>query len=138
FDKLKGDEFTVLDIRQAYLHIPIDPDDRELLTIATHKGLYRYTRLPYGICSAPAIWQRTIESVLGNIPNIGIFMDDIVITGRNRAEHEQNVCVVLKRLQDYGLRINVDKSKFFQSSVEYCGFRIDAKGIHKTDEKIRA
>ena len=136
FDKLKGNEFTVLDIRQAYLHIPINQNDRELLTISTHRGLYRFTRLPYGISSAPAIWQRTIESILGDLPNIGIFMDDIIISGKNRSEHEENVSLVLKRLQDSGFRINAEKSKFFQPSVEYCGFRLDANGIHKTDDKI--
>jgi hypothetical protein len=139
FFRLRGGvEYTVLDIHQAYLHIVVAPEDREMLTITTHLGLYRYKRLAYGLASAPAIWQRTIESILAGVEGLGILMDDLVITGPNHEVHRQRVRQVLQKLQDAGLRINADKCKFFQKSVEYCGFRIDANGIHKQDDKIRA
>src|SRR5690606_34036830 len=63
FNKLQGGlTFTTIDIRQAYLNIVMAEEDREMLTVSTHIGLYRFKRLPYGISSAPAIWQRTIEN----------------------------------------------------------------------------
>lgn len=57
------------------------------LTLNTHKGLFRCTRLMYGISSAPALWQRKIESLLKNIPGVEVFIDDVKITGPNDEEH---------------------------------------------------
>lgn len=71
FTKLAGgQQFTKLDLTQAYLQLPVHEISRELVTITTHKELYRYNRMPFGITSAPAIWQRTIEEVLQGIPGV--------------------------------------------------------------------
>ncbi|XP_011877086.1 PREDICTED: uncharacterized protein K02A2.6-like [Vollenhovia emeryi] len=59
-----GTKFTKIDLRQAYLQLELRPEDRKLLTLNTHKGLYAVNRLMYGIASAPAIWQRTLEQIL--------------------------------------------------------------------------
>lgn len=75
-----GEKFTKLDLHQAYLQMELRPEDRKYLTLSTPKGLYRSSRLMYGIASAPAIWQRSIENILGNIPGVSVFLDDIKIT----------------------------------------------------------
>ncbi|GFX37857.1 putative gypsy22-i ag [Trichonephila clavipes] len=65
----------------------VDEQDRHLLTINTHKGLFRYKRMNYGIALAPAVWQRAIEQVLSGIAGVHVFLDDITVTGRNDQEH---------------------------------------------------
>ena len=59
-----GQEFTKLDLANAYLQLPLEDKSRQYVTINTHKGLFKYNRLPFGVASAPAIFQRTIESLL--------------------------------------------------------------------------
>ena len=89
FAKLAGQQFTKLDLTQAYLQLPVHENSKELVTINTHKGLYRYIRMPFGIASAPAIWQRTIEEVLQGIPGVQVMSDDMIITGKDDQEHLQ-------------------------------------------------
>ena len=78
-----GQQFSKMDLSQAYLQLELDEESKNLVTLNTHKGLYRFTRLPFGVASAPAIFQRLMESVLLGIPRILCYIDDIFITGAN-------------------------------------------------------
>lgn len=131
-----GDKFTKIDLTKAYLQMEVRPEDQHILMLNTHKGLYRPTRLMYGIASASAIWQRNIEIILQGIEGVTVFLDDIKVTGPNYEIHLQRVEEVLKRLQKYNMRINRDKCEFFSDSIEYCGYLIDRNGIHKQKSKI--
>ena len=87
-----GKKFTKLDLAHAYQQIALEPDSKQYLTINTHKGLYQYTRLPFGVHSAPAIFQRTIEGILRGVKNVAVYIDDILITGVSEEEHLQTKC----------------------------------------------
>ena len=65
----KGKVFSKLDLSHAYMQLALDPESKKYVSISTQKGLFQYTRLPFGISSAPAIFQRTMERVLHGIPN---------------------------------------------------------------------
>ena len=80
----KGKTYTKLDQQ-----IELDDKSKELATINTQKGLYRYCRLPFGVSSAPTIFQRTIEGILHSIPNVAVYMyiDDILVTGSSESKH---------------------------------------------------
>jgi hypothetical protein len=83
--------------------------------------------MPFGIASAPAMCQRTIEEVLQGITGVQVMLDDMIITGKDDQEHLQNIDEVLARLEEYGLRLNLDKCQFFKDSVTFCGHIINAK-----------
>ena len=124
-----GQKFTKLDLRQAYLQLEMDDTSKKVLTINTHKGLYCMNRLVYGVSSAPAIWQRTIEKILQGIDGVQCILDDMVITGENDDKHLENLEMVLSRLAQYNLRLNRDKCLFFQDRITYCGHEIDKHGL---------
>ena len=134
----KGKKFTKIDLKNAYLQMEVDEESQELLTISTHKGLYRYNRLMFGIASAPAIFQRTIEQIMADVPGINIILDDMIITGDTDEEHLKNIEHALQKLDEHNLRVNPDKCEFFKEEVEFCGHIVDKDGLHKTEEKIRA
>ena len=64
-----------------YHQLVLDEDSQPIVTVNMHKGLYRYQRLPFGVASAPAIFQRAMENVLQGIPNVCVYLDDILVTG---------------------------------------------------------
>ena len=78
-----GEKFTKLDMSQAYQQMTLDEESRKFTTINTHKGLFQYNRLPFGVSSAPGIFQRTMENLLQGIPNVIVRMDDILISGKD-------------------------------------------------------
>ena len=63
-----------LDLSQAYQQVLLEPGSRKYVTINTHKGLYQYNRLPFGVASAPAVFQQTMEKILQGIPYVIVYM----------------------------------------------------------------
>ena len=81
-----GQEFTKLDVAHAYLQIPLAEASQKYVTINTHRGLFKYTRLPFGVSAAPAIFQRTMLTILQGIPGVAVYIIDIQDTGRSRED----------------------------------------------------
>lgn len=101
-------------------------------------GIFKVTRLPFGVKPAAALFQRTIENMLRGIPNVVNYLDEIVITGSNLNEHVKSIESVLMKLQSVGLRLNVDKCEFFKESISYLGFNIDRNRLSKNKDRISA
>lgn len=133
-----GRRFSKLDIRSAYLHMKVDAASSLLQTINTHRGLYKCNRLMFGIKTAPALWQRYIENLFKDVPGVGVFYDDIVVTGPDDVTHLERIEEVLRRLSQANIRVNVEKSEFFTTEVAYLGFKFSVNGMEPTDDKIRA
>ena len=94
-----GRKFTKLDLSQAYLQLELHPEARQYCTINTHRGLYQFTCLPFGISSAPAMFQKVMDTILQGVPQTLCFIDDILIMGSSEEEHLKNLEEVLSRLQ---------------------------------------
>ena len=133
-----GTMFTKLDLSQAYQQMLLDEESRKYVTVNTHMGLFQYTRLPYGIASAPSLFQATMEQVLQGIDGVLVYLDDILITGSTEQEHLARLDLVLERLEAHGLRLKVSKCAFLQQRVEYLGHMIDSNGLHPTPSKVHA
>ena len=123
---------------QAYQQLLLDEPSKKLVVINTPRGLFQYNRLPFGIVSAPGIFQRVMDSLLQGIPGVIVYLDDILVTGPSDHEHLESLKEVFTRLEKAGLRLNKKKCQFLASEVTYLGYRIDSEGLHPTNEKIRA
>lgn len=133
-----GKSFTKLDLSQAYQQLPLDDQSKQYVVINTPKGLFRYTRLPYGISSAPGIFQRVMDTILNGIPGVVVYLDDILVTGATAQDHLKSLEEVLKRLEKAGLWAKKNKCQFMAPSVTYLGHLIDSEGLHPLPEKVKA
>ena len=105
----KGKMYTKLDLAHAYQQILLDQGSRMLATINTHKGLYKYNRLPFGVSSAASIFHRVIERILQGIPNVIVYIDDILLTGSSEEDHLRTLDLVLSRLKEHGVCLKQEK-----------------------------
>ncbi|CAF5117881.1 unnamed protein product, partial [Rotaria magnacalcarata] len=79
-----GIKFSKIDFSEAYLQVELDDDSKELLVINTHKGLFRFNRLPFGIASAPSIFQQIMDQMLAGLEGTVCYLDDIIVTENPR------------------------------------------------------
>ena len=133
-----GKTFSELDLSQAYQQMVLEEESARCSTINTHLGLYQYTRLPFGVASAPAMFQRAMDMILQGIDGVICYIDDILVTGTTDNEHLGRLEEVLKRLKEYGLKVKRNKCDFFQAAVEYLGHQVDADGLHTLPNKVEA
>ena len=130
--------FSKIDLKTAFQQLELDVASKELCTVNTNKGLFKVNRLPFGVASSPALWQRTIDSTLTNFPGVCCFVDDILVAAKTESEHLNRLRAVFKRLHENDVRIKPEKCVFITKEISYLGFKITDKGLFKTDEKIRA
>ena len=131
-----GEKFTTLDKSQTYQQLQLDDESKQYTTINTHKELFQYTRLPYGISSAPGISQRNMENLLQNIPYVIVRVDDILVSGASDEDHLNNLEEVLKRLASAGLRLRKNKCVFMEPQVTYLGHKVNEEGIQPLEDKV--
>lgn len=133
-----GESYTKLDLARAYKQMEIKEECQSLLTINTHRGLFKYTRLPFGITTAPSLWQRAMAQVLSGLSGVVYYIDDILVTGRTRAEHAKNLRAVLQRIREHGLRLKKSKCQFFTRELEFLGHSITPEGVKPTKSRVKS
>lgn len=139
FSTLEGGQyFTKLDLQHAYQQVVLEEGSRKYTTINTHKGLFMYQRLPFGISSAPSLFQRVMESILQGIPKVVVYLDDILVTGATMDEHLATLRLVLEKLEAAGLTLKKSKCVFASTSLDYLGHVIDSTGLHPSKAKVEA
>ena len=112
--------FSVRDMKQAYHQLSIARESQSnLTTIKTHIGLFAFKRLPNGVHSGPAIFQRIMDGLLSYTPKSVSCLDDILVAGTDEQDHLRMLSLVLERLLSTRFRLNKSKCKFLQSSVVY-------------------
>jgi len=140
-DKLRAARYiSTIDLSQAYFQIPLAKESREITAFSVPgKGLYHFTRMPYGLTGAPATFQRLLDRLIGleMEPFAFVYLDDIVIVTPTFEEHMIWLRKVLDRITSAGLTVNPDKCEFCRSQVRYLGFIVQREGLTVDPEKTR-
>ncbi|XP_055309115.1 uncharacterized protein K02A2.6-like [Sitodiplosis mosellana] len=130
--------FTVLDLKDGYWHVKLDEESKKLCTFATPYGNYRFLRLPFGIKTAPGVFQQLNFENFGDIENVMIYFDDILIVGRTRKEHDEVLKKVLDRAREKNVRFNINKAQIALEEVKYLGHIFSYNQIKPDPERLLA
>ncbi len=132
--------FSILDLRSGYYQIAMSAEDREKTAFICPLGFYQFQRMPQGITGSPAAFQRLMERVVGDMHllQVIVYLDDIIVFGRTLEEHEERLMKVLDRLEEWGLKVSIDKCQFCQPQVKYIGHVVSAAGIAPDPENASA
>lgn len=139
FTKLNGCKFfSIIDLSDAYLQVEVDDDSKQLLTINTHRGLYRFNRLAPGVKSAPGAFQQLMNGMIADLEGVESFLDDIIVFSKTEVEHHQRLEALFKRLEEYGFHLREEKCSVLQREIKYLGHIVDENGLRPDPSKIEA
>ncbi|KAL0194540.1 hypothetical protein M9458_008112, partial [Cirrhinus mrigala] len=137
--KLTGAQyFSVLDARSGYWAIKLSTESSMLTTFNTPFGRYRFLRLPFGINSAQDEFQRRVNETYEGLKGVAAIVDDILVYGRDKEEHDTNLRAMLQRTRERGLKLNPDKCRVGVQEVSYFGHRLSGEGISPDPQKVKA
>ena len=129
--------FSKLDASSGFYQIPLHDDSAKLTTFITPFGRFCFRRVPFGITSAPEIFQREMSEMLQGLDGVQAIIDDVLIYGETREEHDIRLDNVMERIRTSGLKLNQDKCEFRKSKLEYFGHVIGSDGIRPNPERVR-
>ena len=138
-ESLRGSRyFTILDAAKGYWQIPVAPDSIEKTAFSCPEGLFEFTVMPFGLCNAPATYQRAMQQVLAGLIGQGclVYIDDILIYSRTFAEHLRMLTTVLERCHASGILLKAEKCRFAQAETEYLGHVISEAGVKPDPKKL--
>ncbi|XP_048001410.1 uncharacterized protein K02A2.6-like [Leguminivora glycinivorella] len=130
--------FSKLDIRDAFHQLELHPDSRHITTFITSLGMYRYKRLMFGITCAPEIFQKTIEKLLLGCEGVINFMDDILVYGRDKEEHDTRLQQVTNVLKENNVVLKEEKCIIGVTKVHFLGHELSAEGVRPLQKYLSA
>ncbi|KAK3083976.1 hypothetical protein FSP39_006179 [Pinctada imbricata] len=140
-DQLSGAKWlSTLDMNTGYWQVELDDSDKHKSAFVTRQGLYEFNVMPFGLCNAPATFERLLETVLSGLQwNVClIYLDDIIVYGSTFDKMIENLVKVFDKLQEAGLKLKARKCALFSKQVKYLGHVVSDKGVETDPDKVSA
>ena len=137
-ERLGGAEnLTLSDLTKGYWQVPLRHEDKEKTAFVTPKGLFQFSRMPFGLHGVAATFQRLMDKILSPVKDFaGAYIDDILIYSKNWEEHLEHLEKVLQVLQDAKLKVNPAKCKVARKRVKFLGFQVTQGRIQTVSDKV--
>ena len=126
-------KFSKVDLKAGYHQILLDKASRSITSFITHRGLFRYKRLPFGISAASEVFQNTIQNTLQGLAGTRNIADHIIVWGSTDEEHDDHLNALFARLSSKGLTVNPAKCLYKQDSILFYGYTLTSQGLQATE-----
>ncbi|MCO5550275.1 hypothetical protein L7F22_003756 [Adiantum nelumboides] len=133
--------FTSLDLASGYWQIPLDPSDAHKTAFRTPNGLFKFTRMPFGLSDAASTFQRTAHTVFLNLIQQGVllvYLDDILIHTPTWTQHLEVLQEVLTQIHKHNLQLQLKKCKWGTTKLRFLGFIVSVDGVEMDPAKVKA
>ena len=132
--------FSAIDLASAYNQVEVHPDDQHKTAFTTPMDLFEYNRMPFGLCNAPALFQRIMQTIFREdlLQILLVYLDDIIVYSSSIADHLKRLKRVFQKLREHGLKVEAAKCQFFQRRVKYLGHVVSAEGVGTDSAKTEA
>ena len=130
--------FTTIDLTSGFWQMVLKPECREYTAFTVYgMGQFEFRTSPMGLLGCPASFQRLMELAMKDIPNVLVYIDDILVHSRTHTEHRETLKKVFERLRMHNLKIRLEKCHFANTSVDYLGFRLTPEGVLPGTDKTQ-
>lgn len=129
--------YSVIDMTGAFQQLKLSAKSSKLVTISTPFGAYEFRRLPFGIKTASAVFQRVIGEILSPFPWAKAYIDDIIVFADSEQEMAQRLDILFLKLSEFNVKINIEKSTFFKQEITYLGNIISKSGIKPSPDRVK-
>ena len=136
--------FTTLDLKSGYWQIKVHAYSQEKTAFITHKGLFEFRVMPFGVTNAPAVFQRLMQQVLAGLQSecgtefVSVYLDDVIVFSETLMDHINHLKAVFDRLKKAGLMLNLKKCKVVCNEVEYLGHVVTPHGLKPNNRNLDA
>jgi hypothetical protein len=136
--RLSGNRyFSKLDLKGGFYHVEIKEEDKHKAAIITPFGQFEYCRMAMGLTNSPAVFQRAMQRVFGDIPDVDIYLDDLLISSPTAEAHLKTIEKIFERASEYNCRFVLWKCEFFRRELEYFGHLINEDGVGPSPKYIK-
>ena len=140
-DALSGAQwFSTLDLKSGYHQVPVAPEDRPKTAFSSGSGLWQFRILPFGLCNAPATFERLMETVLSGLhwKALLVYLDDVIVFGNSFEDHLRHLSEVFERFREAKLKLHPKKCHLFRREVSFLGHIVSRDGVKTDPNKISA
>ena len=132
--------FSCMDLKSGFWQVKMAEESRQYTAFMVGSmGVYEFLRMPYGLCNAPAMFQRLMQNCLGelNLMYALIYLDDVIVYSKTEEEHLVSLCAILERFMEHGLKLKPSKCNFFHTEISYLGHKVSTAGMEPGTEGLK-